>query len=192
MQPTQHNGDEKLFVRFYRKPIEIPSKSADAGRPIFEERDFVKIMVPGDKDTVIDREVWDDPYNAMSDTGRWPKLYEAFKSGRDQLEISGTPLSILATLRPPILSEAHVEEFKPFGVHTAEQLVAIPDAVGAKFMGIQDLKRKVQQFLDAAKSEAPVAHLRAKLDEKENEVEALRAALKEQGDRLEKLEKRAK
>jgi hypothetical protein len=54
------NPDSRLAVMFYSKPIENEFQSMAQGRPIFEDRDFVKIFVPGDPTTVVDTFVRED------------------------------------------------------------------------------------------------------------------------------------
>ena len=49
----QENG---ALVEFYRDAIQNNFKSAEAGRPIFDEKDFVRIQTPGDTRTVITRQ----------------------------------------------------------------------------------------------------------------------------------------
>lgn len=182
-------GDDRLFVQFYMRPVQNEAKSLEAGRPIYEDTPCVRIAVPGDKDNVIDRPVWDDPLHPQSDTARFAKQYQAWKAGNNQEIVTGTPLETLTTLVPPILSMAQVEELKHFKVRTAEQLEGMPDAIAQRFMGINEIRRKVKTFLEASKSNAPLEHLRSELNERDEQIAALRQALKEQGDQIAKLEK---
>lgn len=41
--------DSKLLVAFTMKPHVDKAKSKDEGRPIFTPREYIKILVPGDK-----------------------------------------------------------------------------------------------------------------------------------------------
>ena len=82
-----------LHVEFYIEAVENPAKSREAGRPIFEEKEFVKVMIAGDpKNTLI------APANERGSGGvtyaeRFPEHYKLFKADRDQMAASGTPLS---------------------------------------------------------------------------------------------------
>ena len=40
----QNNADNRLQVRFYKRPVQQEQESLDAGRPIFKEFDFVPIQ----------------------------------------------------------------------------------------------------------------------------------------------------
>ena len=47
-------SDSRLHVTFYKKAVENPAKTIEEGRPIYEDRVFVRIAVPGDNLSVID------------------------------------------------------------------------------------------------------------------------------------------
>jgi predicted RNase H-like nuclease (RuvC/YqgF family) len=85
-----------------------------------------------------------------------------------------------------------VEELKHFKIFTAEQLVGMPDNVAQRFMGINELKRRVQAFLDAANSNVPMQKLQTELADRDNQLDVLRRALKEQGEKIEQLSKTKK
>lgn len=170
-------GDDKLMVRFYRKPVEDEVASAAAGRPIFKDVEYVKIYVPGDIVNVIDRPAWLDPRQKQSDLVRFPKQYAAFKSGTDQDRASaGVPLAKL-----PGITQGQVEEFKHFQIHTIEALAQIDDGICQRFMGAQTLKRRAQDWLEAAAGNAPVERMRVELEKRD-------AALEEEKHKREELE----
>ena len=50
----EQNADSRLQVRFYKRPVKQDDASAEAGRPIYKEFDFVNICVAGDNLTEID------------------------------------------------------------------------------------------------------------------------------------------
>jgi hypothetical protein len=170
----------KLIVQFHKKAVKNDELSIKAGRPMFEDKEFVRIIIPGDKDNIVDREVWD------ADFHRFPKQYEAFKRGQSE-DVTGTPLHVLAQMTPPIISMAQVEELKYFHVRTAEQLVGMSESLAQKFAGINELQKRVRGFLEQAKSAAPAEAMRAELEKRDHQVAALERMLKAQGDMLEKL-----
>ena len=47
-------ADTRLAVNFYKKAVENPVKTEMEGRPIYEDRIFVRILVPGDNLSIID------------------------------------------------------------------------------------------------------------------------------------------
>jgi hypothetical protein len=132
-------ADKNLHVRFYMKARLNPDKSAEANRAIYEDTEYVEIMIPGDKHNIIQRPVW------SQDIQRFSGLYEKFKKGVDQ--IIGTPLKAV-----PFLSEAQVEEFAFFGIRTVEQLANLNDSIAGKFMGSQEFKSKAKAWLTQSTS----------------------------------------
>jgi hypothetical protein len=109
--------------------------------------------------------------------------YERWKKGQTEAALEGTPLSILSTIIPPILTPSEVKEFEAVHVRTAEQLVEVPDTLGKKFLGFQETKRKVQKYLDMLDAAAPQEHLRAELEDRDMRIQA-------QEDRIRSLEQR--
>jgi hypothetical protein len=155
--------DGKLHVRFYSKPKYNPDKSAEENRPIYEDTVYVEIMMPGDKNNIVQR-----PALSMRDDLRFPKHYEQFLKGQ-QDQMVGTPLKVL-----PFLSEAQVEELAYFKIRTVEQLADLSDTVN--FMGAQEMKQRAQKFLKALNSNEAVVEenrqLKARLDALEAMLES--------------------
>jgi hypothetical protein len=156
-------ADSKLHVRFYSKPKYNPDKSAEENRPIYEDTVYVEIMMPGDKNNIVQR-----PALSMRDDLRFPKHYEQFLKGQ-QDQMVGTQLKVL-----PFLSEAQVEELAYFKIRTVEQLADLSDTVN--FMGAQEMKQRAQKFLKALNSNEAVVEenrqLKARLDALEAMLES--------------------
>jgi len=175
MAMTQHAfgnntyGDERLHVVFQMHPHPNNEASAKEGRPVFEEREYVKIMVPGDKYSVVIRPVW------QQDKLRFPRQYAAFKEGRSQDSI-GTPLAMW-----PQITRSQVEELAYFNCKTIEQLANMPDSNIQNFAGILSLRQKARDFIKYAKESAPIAELRKELDEKDAKIAAQDEAIRELG-----------
>jgi hypothetical protein len=72
-----------------------------------------------------------------------------------------------------------VEEFAFFNVRTVENLAEMNDGVLQKFMGGQALRQRARDFLAAAKDAAPLSQLRAELEKRDAEIEALKASVAE-------------
>ena len=173
-----NNGDERLFVQFSMEPEHNVTKSNEAGRPVYDEIEYIRIQVPGDKDNVVFRTAYPE------DRRRFPKQYAAFKQNQET-PVSGTPLSVL-----PFLSKAQVMEFAVVGVKTAEQLMGMSDANGQRFMGIQELKKRIGNFLEAAAGAAPALKLQAELEKRDGEIATLKKMMEEQSKQIEKLQRR--
>ena len=110
LDEDRFSADTKLFVQFFRKPVLQPGLSEQEGRAIYKEVDYIKIMVPGDKLSVIER-----PVDSI-DARRFADRYQKWKAGQGNA-IEGTPISSLPKMTP-----SKVEEYKFFGLHTVEQL----------------------------------------------------------------------
>jgi len=151
----------------------VPTILPGERRPRFREVDYVRIMTPGDKENIVDREV------RPSDKSRFPKQWAAYVAGHDQDAASGTPLSLLLQTTPPILTSAQVEELKHFKVRTVEQLAGVTDGLAARFMGLQALKRKAANFLESFKADAAKAEIQAQFEKRDSENAVLKARLEE-------------
>ena len=158
-------GDNKLFVQFYRKPMLQPALSEQEGRAIYKEVDCIKIMVPGDKLSIVERRVND------IDKRRFADKYAKWLAGAGNV-IEGTPLSSLPKMTP-----SKVQEYKYFGIHTVEQLAEANDNVGQKFFGFNEDKRAAKAFVELAKGNAPIEKMNSELKERDAKIEELQAQI---------------
>jgi len=159
---TRFSMDNKLYVEFYRKPILQPGKSREAGRAVYEEVDYIRIHVPGDKSCVIERPV------SQQDVFRFQERYNKWKAGQEEA-VTGTPLSALPGMNP-----SKVEEYKFFKLVTVEQLAEANDNLGAKFMSFQQDKQRAKAFMEVAKNNAPIEKMNEELQKRDAEIENLR------------------
>jgi hypothetical protein len=166
MAHNPNAGAEKLFVRFGLHPRHDEAKSLEEGRPIFEEVEYVEIMVPGDKSNTIHRPV------TAADRNRFRAQYQAWKSGADQDAATGTPLSAW-----PAVTSAQVAELAHFNCRTVEQLATMSDSNLQGVGPILALRQKARDFIEAAKGTAPVQKLRAENDELKGRMSAMQAQL---------------
>lgn len=156
----QTEADKKLLVAFYRAPIKNEPKSAEAGRPIFDEIDLIKIIVPGSRDSYVGDA-------SVEYQNRFPIQWARYKQGREQT-VSGTPLSALSWM-----TLSQIAEFEAVNVKTIEQLVSMADAVSQKFMGHLMIKDRALNYLNAAKENAPTTKLMAELDKRDETIAEL-------------------
>jgi len=145
-------GDERLFVKFYQGSTQDSEATQREGRPIYKTVPFVKILVPGDRNTVI------DTFATQTYQLRFPRQWAAFQAQESQ-EITGTLLSEV-----PIVTRSVAEELEYFKVYTVEQLAECSDALAAKIPRFHELKRKAQTYVQQAKDSA----LAQKLGEENN------------------------
>lgn len=165
LDESRFEGDSRLFVQFYRKPVIHPGLSQEAGRAIYKETDYIKIMVPGDKLSIVDRPVDD------IDKRRFADRYSKWLAGAGSV-VEGTPLASLPKMTP-----AKVEEYKFFNVLTVEQLAEAPDNLGQKFMGFHEDKRAAKVFLELAKGNAPIEKMNEELKARDSKIEELQAQI---------------
>lgn len=169
-------GDERLAVRFFRKAKQDPDKTAEAGRPIFVEFDYIHVMVPGDRDSAHVRPI------RPNDLIRFKQQYDHWRTTQNNEAMIGTPLESLG------LSLAQVEEYRYFGIRTVEQMAELRDDLCQKLMGAINLKQKAQAYLQIIKDEAPLRKVQVELDKRDNEIETLKAAIAEQAEQLKTLQ----
>jgi len=149
------NPDSLLHVVFYRKPLQNEFKTEQEKRPIFEDVDFVRITIPGDKNNVIDTPVREEHKR------RFPRHWDFFQKthGTETLEI-GTPLS-----QWPLLTPAQVEELKALKFTTVESIAGASDLMLGKIgMGGSGLRDKAIRFLTVAKDSSAFDHAKEELD----------------------------
>ena len=159
---SRFEHDNKLYVEFSRKPRLHPGKSRDEGRAIYEEVDYVRIHVPGDKSSVIER-----PVNQL-DIQRFGDRYNKWKAGQAEA-VTGTPLSALPGMTP-----AKVEEYKYFKLITVEQLAEANDGLGQKFMAFHQDKQRAKAFMEVARNNAPIEKMNEELEKRDAEIENLK------------------
>lgn len=159
---TRFSMDSKLYVEFYRKPVLQPGKSREEGRAVYEEVDYIRIHVPGDKHSVVERPV------SEQDAFRFAERYAKWKAGQQEA-VTGTPLNALPGMTP-----SKVEEYKFFKLVTVEQLADANDNLGAKFMSFQQDKQRAKAFLEVAKNNAPIEKMNEELAKRDAELEELR------------------
>lgn len=158
-------GDENLWVQFYINPTQDEAASAEAGRPIFKDVEHIKIITPGNKESMIDRPITElDKRRFSSHYEKWKKTGEEF--------IEGTLLE-----EWPSVTRAQVEEMRYFNVRTVEQLANMSDSLAQKFAGIQSLKSQAKIFLNRAEKNAGLTKLNKELEIRDNQIQTLQNTL---------------
>jgi hypothetical protein len=161
----------KMAVFFHAVQVKNNFKSDAEKRPIFEEKIFIKKLVPGDSTLVIDRPVRE------TDIEEFPVEWARFEQKKEQ-KVAGTPIEAWA-----IISETQKAEFKAMHIYTIDQFANLPDNAGDKIMGFNDLRTKARAFIAAAQDAAMFDKIRAETDAKlaqqEEEMAQLRALITE-------------
>jgi hypothetical protein len=161
-------NDHKLFVSFYTKPVMNPLKSTEAGRQVFDEKDYIRIMTPGSQLCVID-----EPIKSGNYLSRFGDRYSKWKAGQQEL-ISGTPLDAFPWLIGKI---GLLAELKALNIHTVEQLSTLPDSAMHNMMGGHELRNRAAEWLDQTTgTDAKVA----KMSKENDDLKAQMAAMQDQ------------
>lgn len=134
----RYSDDKKVWVRFYMNSVEDKNKSAEEGRPIFVEKEYVEIRSPGNETNIVNRPVMD------LDRYRFPRHYEMFKRGVEN-PLIGTPLSEMTWVK-----RSQVDELKYLKIITVEQMAEVNDDICGRIPGLTDLKQKARQYLERA------------------------------------------
>ena len=163
-EDQQSDADKKLFVTFFREAVMNEFKSIEAGRPIFDDVDMVRIMYPGQRDTTVGRA--HDGY-----TERFPKQWAQYQRKVDQTT-SGTPLTEVSWL-----TKGQVAEMAAVNIHSVEQLAGMADNIANKFMNHHALKQQAEAFLEAAKGAAPLLRMQAELLSRDEQIAQLQAQM---------------
>jgi hypothetical protein len=161
----------KMAVFFHTVQRQNNFKTIAEKRPIFEEKVFLKKLVPGDSTLVVDRPMRE------TDIEEYPVEWARFQQKKEQ-RVAGTPIDAWA-----ILSDTQKAEFKALHVYTIDQFAQLADSAGNKIMGFNDLRDKAKAFIAAAQDSQMFDKIRAETDAKlaqqEEEMAQLRALVNE-------------
>jgi hypothetical protein len=175
-------ADARLAVQFYKKSVKQDDASNEAGRPIFKEFDFVRIMIPGDNLTEI------DTYAQESHKQRFPRQWAHYQNQvTNHEDIVGTPLD-----QWPQVSRSQADELRGLKFHTVESIADCSDQQLQRIgmvagMSPHNFRLKAKAFLNLANDSAEVAQreaelqaLKAENDKIKAETDAKLAAMQEQ------------
>ena len=175
-------ADARLAVQFYKKSLKQDIASDEAGRPIFKEFDFVRIMIPGDNLTEI------DTYAQESHKQRFPRQWAHYQNQvANHEDIIGTPLD-----QWPQVTRSQADELRGLKFHTVESIADCSDQQLQRIgmvagMSPFNFRLKAKAFLNLATDSAEVAQRQAEMQalKEENakikeETDAKLAAMQEQ------------
>jgi hypothetical protein len=168
-----------IYASFSLEPVEQTFLTEKEGRPIFADKEFVRIFISGDKHTEVYREVTDN------DKQRFSQAYKRFKEGaaaREQL--TGTPLA-----QWPYLKPSQIKELEAVNIYTVEQLAALSDTVKQKIgMGSNELVAAARAYLATAENSSAASAFAAENERLKDEVTRLQEQMREMASRFEALE----
>jgi len=164
---ARYAADSSLLVKFFKHPQLNDARTAEEGRPIYEEVDYIQIMQPGNKDSIIIR-----PATPM-DKSRFSEHFSRYTARMDEEYVEGTLLR-----EWPGITRAQAEELAFFNIKTVEQLANVSDVNAQPIMGINMLREKARAYLEVAEKEAVAEELLA-ANARINRLETMLAELQE-------------
>ena len=168
----------KMAVFFHAVQVRNNFKSDSEKRPIFEERIFIKKLVPGDSTLVVDRPMREQ------DMEDHPIEWARYEQKKEQ-KVAGTPIDAWMAV-----SDTQKAEFKSLNIFTIDQLANLPDVAGDKIIGFNDLRSNARAFIMAAQDSQMMDKIRAEMDKKleaqEAELAELRAMINKKAGRPKK------
>lgn len=168
--------DSRLAVKFYQREMPNDFETAKEGRPVHYMADFVRIEVPGDRNTIID--TFANQGHKDRFPIQWAQYQNAKRDGGD-MDVQGTLLRDW-----PLLTSAQATELKHFKFYTVEQIAAASDdqiqrlgmMVGMSPYAFRD---KAKAYLTHAKDSSVVQAQADELRKRDEEIAALKAQMEE-------------
>lgn len=175
------NPDAGLYVQFYSKPVQNQFQTQLQGRAIYEDVDFVKIILPGDKHNIIDTFARDDH------KARFPLQWAHYQNSHGEKAEMGTPLS-----QWPLISASKAEELRAMNFRTVESIAHASDSQLEKLgmaagMAAHAFRDRAIRYLAAAKDESTLNQEAERAKKLEEENAQMKAALDKQANDMEQM-----
>jgi hypothetical protein len=165
---ANQNASKGVVPEFFIEAIQNKPKSLEAGRPIYDDVEMVRIYTIGDKLNIPVHKVTE------RDIARWPNEYNAFKENIE-VAIQGTPLE-----EWPQLTVSKVKELKSLKIKTVEQLADLPEAsLKALGMGGRALVDQAKAYINKAVSNAEVNRVIEENNRLKTDIEMLKQQIGE-------------
>jgi hypothetical protein len=168
-------GTRGLMVKFFMGTVKDEKASQEAGYPKHKSVEMIRIIVPGDRDNIVEREIF------PIDQRRFATSYEKWKAG-DPEKLDGLPLAAW-----PSIDASMVEDLKYFKIYTVEQLASVSDGNMQRIGPLHELRRKAQSFLAAAKDNSILTKFEADVKQKQSEIDSLKQMVAQQNAKIEEL-----
>lgn len=163
-KPRTGNDKDTAKPQFFLEPIHMVFKSTEAGRPIYEDREFVRIITPGAARSIPVEEVTDEH------KARWTAEYKIFKEGLEEAPV-GTPLE-----KWPPMTPSMCLNLKAIHIRTVEELAQAGDNMLNDIgLGARQFRDRAKDFLALAAEQEPIAAAQARADQAEARTAALEA-----------------
>lgn len=161
-------GDKGMIAMFYNRPMHNPVKSQEHGRPVYEDKVYVRIHPPGERLNIVDREA------SQSDKRRFPNQYRHFQENTEQ-HPEGTPIDLLYPESPAIAAMLRAN-----GVSTIELCAELSaQAIDTIGMGCQQYVNAAAKYLEASNKGVKVTQMRHELEVRDREIKVLKQMVEE-------------
>ncbi len=162
--------DTGVHARFYTVAVKDESASAEHGRAIYKDVDFLEIIAAGNANNIVRRKASEE------DTQRFSRQYAIFNRDKASTgeQLIGTPL-----VEVPWLIKSQVSELAYMHIQTLEQLANVDDNTCGRYAGLYDMKRKAVAALEASTKAAPMTEMALQMEQMKAQLEDLLAQNKE-------------
>ena len=161
-----HSADNHLHVEFY-----VYDKEP------YKEKPFVRIIVPGDKTSVVDQPVRDDHKR------RFPRQWLHFQMQNNNADVIGVPLKDWVRDDPENFSDMQMAELQIFKFQTVEQVATASDGqlqrIGMGAVGLREHARRYLSVKNQSSSQTEIEHTKRELAEVKEQMAALMAQMSE-------------
>ena len=165
-------------IRFYQESIQLGFQSEAAGHPVFEDRDFIEINIPGDQSNVIVREATDNDKKVHA------SLFAQYKAGLTP-SIEGVPVEEWSRL-----TRAQANNYKALNFLSVEQIAEMSDTAAGKVgMGAFADRTAAKAYLELAKDSALAQKQAIIIERQDNEMADLKRQVAELAALIEKPKK---
>jgi len=165
IESDEQNADSRLAVKFYKRAVKLEHETNEAGRPIYKDYDFVRIMVAGDNLTEI------DTYAQESHKQRFPRQWLQYQASQDSSsEIHGTPIE-----QWPLISQSQAQELRAIKFLTVESVANASDLQLQRIgmiagMSPHSFRDKAKSFLNLATESAEAAKRAEEINQLKQEL----------------------
>ena len=161
-----HSADNHLHVEFY-----VYDKEP------YKEKPFVRIIVPGDKTSVVDQPVREDHKR------RFPRQWLHFQMQNNNAEVIGVPLKDWVRDDPENFNDMQMAELQIFKFQTVEQVATASDSqlqrIGMGAVGLREHARRYLSVKNQSSSQTEIEHTKRELAEVKEQMATLMAQLSE-------------
>lgn len=162
-------SDDQMTVGFYRKDVINAAKSREAGKPVYESRDYVKISHPGEANL----QVTDVPVNE-NHVQRFPRQWAQYQNGVQQVP-DGVPITLLFPAHPHIATT-----LRGYNIHTVEQLANLSaQGISSIGMGALDWVNGAKRYMERASKGVDHHKFETMVAAKDQEIATLKRQMQE-------------